>query len=105
MLKYIKRKIREYKQGFPESDLWNLDVEFAKYLLPRLKRFKEVQLELESIPNVPEIENLEDWIDALNKMIESFEIIVSEDYYTVSDYEKIKEGLQVFAKYYNFLWH
>jgi hypothetical protein len=75
-------------------------------MLPRLKRFREIDLSLPA--NITD----EDWKVILDKIIEAFELIKFEweDEYnsTIDEYkereEKIKEGLSLFAKYYRDLW-
>ena len=62
------------KNGFPDSDIWNLDWSIAKYTLPRLKRLKEVQ---HGFPG--DLETIEEWDEILDKIIITFDRIVRED--------------------------
>ena len=90
------------KYGFCESDLWDLDHTFAKYMLPRLKMFR---LDLDHCP----IEDFEQWCAMVDKMVYAMEMIVSEvSWCGQGDYEEIEarvqEGLELFGKYFRGLW-
>lgn len=114
------------------KETWSLDITFAKYIIPRLKKFKELN---NGYPGTEEVNTPEKWDEALDKMIQAFEYVIDLDEYWLDDprydytdimfgdnkefYEKIKEnkitedirrlaaineGLQLFAKYYMNLW-
>lgn len=114
------------------KETWSLDVNLAKYILPRLKKFKELN---NGYPGLDEVDTPEKWDEALDKMIQAFEYVIDLDEYWLDDprydytdimfgdnkelYESIvenkrmedirrlaaiKEGLQLFAKYYMSLW-
>lgn len=95
------------------KETWNLDITFAKYIIPRLKKFKNLN---NGYPGREEMDTPEKWDEALDKMIQAFEYVVNEfDWwvdnpkYDCFDEEKriqavINEGLQLFAKYYMDLW-
>lgn len=86
------------KNGFPDSDIWNLDWSIAEYTLPRLKRLKEVQ---HGFPG--DLETIEEWDEILDKIIITFDRIVKEDV-NVEHEKEITEGLDLFRKYYFSLW-
>ena len=107
------------------KETWSLDVTLAKYIIPRLKKFKELE---NGYPGRDEMDTPEKWDDALDKMIQAFEYVIDYDSYWIGDqkydyfslsYEEgrektienlraedirrlaaINEGLQLFAKYY-----
>lgn len=116
------------------KETWNLDVTFAKYIIPRLKKYKEVSI---TYPGLGEMDTPEKWDEALDKMIQAFEYIIDLDEYWLDNpkydyfnyvdefgknterYEEVKEnkkaednrrlvvideGLLLFAKYYMHLW-
>lgn len=114
------------------KETWSLDVNLAKYIIPRLKKFKKLN---NGYPGIGEMNTPEKWDEALDKMIQAFEYVIDLDEYWIDDpkydytdimfgknkefYEKIKEnkitedirrlaaideGLQLFAKYYMSLW-
>ena len=104
-IRYIHRKIYYFYQkrirGFSDRDLWSLDHTFAKFIIPRLKKFKEnlygfplcfieeidpdywdhenfikrtddQQYEIDT-----KIKNI--WISKIDSMIRAFELIVSDN--------------------------
>ena len=114
------------------KETWSLDITFAKYIIPRLKKFKELN---NGYPGIEEVNTPEKWDEALDKMIQAFEYVIDWDEYWLDDprydytdimfgddkelYESIvenkrmedirrltaiNEGLQLFAKYYMRLW-
>lgn len=93
----IQRVIR----GFSDDELWNLDVTIAKFVLPRLKRFRK---NINGYPGDFKDEN--EWYDVLDKMIQAFDLIAESGYYLPNDknYRIIEDGLDLFRKYYSCLW-
>lgn len=114
------------------KETWSLDVNLAKYIIPRLKKFKELN---NGYPGIGEMNTPEKWDEALDKMIQAFEYVIDLDEYWLDDpkydytdimfsddkelYESvienkrtedvrrlvaINDGLQLFAKYYMNLW-
>ena len=95
--KYNKKLRKDIKQnGFDKSECWNLDITIAKFILPRLKYFRETTI---SYPQADM--GLDGWHEILDKMIYSFDEILKDD---STDQDKIQEGLELFAKYYMNLW-
>lgn len=132
-IRYFCRKIIErIRYGFPLEESWDFRSGCTKYVLPRLKHFRN------NLNGYPCDLSMEEWELVLDKMIWSFEHmedhispIYSDDYdhrfsvektetgtlYTplnetgTIDYtpveehnKKIQEGLNLFAKYYQNLW-
>lgn len=130
-----KDKWDEYKEqrlsrGFDDTECWNLNTTFAKYILPRLKVFEE---HTNLYP--PNMTNTE-WHVIINKMITAFEYYVNEDEtliqieifgctfdkYIMSEHADSKEkwqqymdvmeergkvkdeGFELFGKYFQHLW-
>ena len=62
---------------FSRKELWNLDLYLAKIIRDGLKQFKK--MERYSYP--PEFSNPEDWENALDKMINAFDIIESSTFF------------------------
>lgn len=94
-----KHATQKVLRGFTDEDMWNLDVTFAKFALPRLKRYAEAG---QTHPcDLSETE----WDIVLSRMIDSFEHIAGEDYMggdVVPEY--VQEGLDLFARYFMALW-
>ena len=101
--KKLKRLFRfsyqKQKRGFSDKDTWNLDVTFARFIVPRLIRFKEMN------HGFPADLTDDSWNSILDDMIYSFESITKEfDHNFVPDNDRIQKGLDLFAKYYRGLW-
>jgi hypothetical protein len=112
------------RNGWDSSDTWSLQFTISKFILPRLKYFKKVNngipngiYEKHRDPNRKVSENtklaLEEWNVKLDKMILAFQRIIDEDedFHDWKDkkywdkQEKIKkDGLKLFAKYFEDLW-
>lgn len=105
---------KEYQQqrlerGFDDSELWSLDSTITSFILPRLKRFKEITC------GYPSDISEQEWNDKLEKMITAFEYLENEDLGlddTKSGIDRwaarekvINEGLELFIKHYNSLWY
>jgi hypothetical protein len=111
-------------RGFDDSVTWDLDGIFVKFILPRLKRFREIEklgvpgklcyLSPEDENKLTETENdfyyskvHAQWNEILDKMILAFELI-EKDELSIENYEeqnkKIEEGLNLFVQYFRDLW-
>lgn len=69
-------------------------------ILPRLRRFKEVNI------GYPGSLTPEAWDEILDKMIAAFAFGASEERWNAdqAEYDKHREGLELFAKYFWDLW-
>lgn len=82
------------------EELWSLDCTIAKFVLPRLKKFKEIS------PSSPLDFSKEEWQDILDHMIYAMEY-VSDDkkwYSPDIDHQKVDDGLDYFGRYLTLLW-
>ena len=101
----IKSLINKYKNrikyGFFDDETWNLDYTMAKFILPRLKRFRDIT---KCYP--PELKSLDEWQKILDKMIWGFDSIVNgyDDFLNPEHNKKQQEGLDLFSKYFTALW-
>lgn len=109
-LKYLWQKLT---RGFSDEITWNLNTELAKWLLPRLKRFKELA------NGYPPNLTPEEWEENLDKVIHALEIEVYEEdvklwsmfsnddaktaYYKKLEKER-EEGLKILGEYMGYLW-
>ena len=98
---YIKQKWQKLTRGYSDEELWNLDYTICKWLLPRLKTFKE---ETNSYPST--LTSPKEWDDILEKIILALELhssdLPSNKEQTRS--EQIREGFELFGKYFWNLW-
>jgi hypothetical protein len=97
-LRRIKRSIKFWWQrrtrGWDDSETWNLDYHTAKFLVPRLIRFKELTNAYP--PNLSKNE----WDAVLDQMIKSFKSCESCFY----DAAALKDGYRLLAEYHSYLW-
>lgn len=97
---FFQRQIR----GWDNSVTWSLDYSLSKIILPRLKKFKELH------NGYPNGLTSEKWEEILDKMIFAFEFLGSEDRWDKigvkynGDWDRAKEGIKLFGKYYMDLW-
>ena len=95
-----KRQAKKKRNKSIYRDTWNLDWAIAKFIHPRLVRFKEVT-------NChPCLLSEQEWDDVLDKMIKAFELIITKDLWSISAEEEkqINDGLDLFRKWYFDLW-
>lgn len=89
-----------------DNELWSLDFTLAKYILPRLEKYRN--MERMSYPS--KLSGEEEWNDILDKMIYAFKYVIERDnFYFDYDTEKerikkYKEGMNLFAEYFMELW-
>lgn len=87
-------------RGFDDSDTWHLDVVIARFALPRLKRFKELN------NGFPGDSTPENWAAEIDDMIYSLNAIVEmerETSYEV-DSDRFYRGLTLFGMRFRELW-
>ena len=99
----IKRSIKFFWQrtirGWDDSETWSLDAALSKLIVPRLKRFKEVNICYP--PNMTP----QEWDEKLDLMIEAFEFYSGEQYCASGEeLKKHQKGLNLFAKHFGKLW-
>ena len=101
------RQYKKRRKNRMYIDTFNLDYNISKYILPRLKIFKETHMTLP--PNLIE----EEWNNILDKMILAFQLYVYEDFSEClfknkKEYEiktkQLNDGLDLFRKYFFDLW-
>jgi len=112
---YLKKTDKRYKnhvkqlkeRGFSSAETWALDSVICEFVLPRLKRFREITISYP--PNLTP----EKWNDIIDKMIFAFDwslMCEEDDYYNLDEetkkanWEKYTEGMKLFAEYFRDLW-
>lgn len=87
-----KREIAE--RGFDDSETWSLEVTFAKFMLPRFIRFRELHKE--------RIAEDAEFVEAMNDIRQMLEVTAKD---VARDNEKIVDkGLEAFKNYFFRLW-
>ena len=105
--RYKKHAAQLKKDGFSDSETWALDSCICKFILPRLKRFKKVNI---GYPGGDV--TWEAWNEILDKMIFAFEwsLTCEDECRILSQDEQDKmwanfeEGMSLFAQYFRHLW-
>ncbi len=84
MIFRLKRKIKFFFQrlfrGFDDSDTWDLQDTFHRWLLPRLKRFRDITC---GYPIC--YKSYEQWVKELNKRVNQLDSIVNINEFDFSD--------------------
>ena len=95
-----KRQAKKKRNKSIYRDTWNLDAAIAKFVLPRLIRFREVH------NGHPCQLTSEEWDEKIDKMIDAFTLIVTKDLWCINNDEqkRIDDGLDTFREYYFHLW-
>lgn len=88
-----KFKKQRIERGFDDTELWNFDTTILRFVLPRLKVFKE-----QTCAYPTDFNSLEEWKECIEKMIKSVEEILTDGYN--ADYE----GFELFKKHFFDLW-
>jgi len=109
--KRYARHIAQLKtNGFSDSETWSLDSVICKFILPRLIRFKEVNI---GFPGGWEDIDFKKWDAMLDEMIFSFDWSLNSEedkYDKLTEEERAKNwkrydaGMQIFAKWFRHLW-
>lgn len=89
--------------GFDYADSWDLDMSIMAFILPRLVHLRDVGT---SYPSSKGINSMEEWINILNEIIDSFYLYLSKDIYSMTGNERLKilSGRQLFCEYFEALW-
>jgi hypothetical protein len=105
--RFFRLKWQKITRGWDDSETWCLRAPFARFILPRLKRFKQLKA------GHPYDITAEEWDIILDKMIFAFESVIKEedskDYnepieQSIERWAKIQEGFDLFGKWYLQLW-
>jgi len=102
----IKRSLRFFYQrltrGWDDSEIWNLEAELARHILPRLRRFKQLN------NGYPDSLTPEAWDEILEEMIHAFNFRAANMDQQMDalaeTHERVQKGLELFGKYYCHLW-
>lgn len=100
--KRSRKFVEQYKKhGWCLAELWNLDHEFAKWMLPRLKAFKKYKC------GCPANMEIAEWDEILDNIIIGLEIMVDADRnwnYDIEDDKIVTKAMELFGKYIRGLW-
>lgn len=117
-----KKWLKQHNKYVSNDELWDLDSTICKWMIPRLKQFKKINM---AYPGVEPMDTPEKWDDALDKMIRAFELALydpidldenlsprDDDSYNHEKYKvvaekwknEVDEGLHLFATWFCALW-
>ena len=74
-----------HKHDYPVEEVWNTYHTLSQIIVPRLQSFKALE-------------------NAIQKMIDAFELLKYAASYTEDDERRIEQGLDLFRKFYRNLW-
>jgi len=103
-LKPADKRYKMYKKqlktnGFSDTETWNFDYVIASFIIPRLKRFREIN------NGFPEQLGEKGWNKVLDAMIRGFELqVLDKDNCTDLDYENIEDAWKLLSEYRRDLW-
>ena len=89
-----------HKNDFPIEEVWNTDNTIAQLIVPRLQAFKA----LDKHGYCPHFKGMREWNNAIQKMIDAFELLKYNSSFSEEEQKTIKEGLDLFCKHYRNLW-
>jgi len=114
---YLEKDDKRYKDhvnqlkvdGFSDAETWSLDSVIAEFVLPRLKRFKDIHAAH------PADLTEDEWKEKLDEMIYAFDWVLKsdemdDDYMKLSNEElklnwkRHEKGMKLFSKHFTNLW-
>lgn len=103
------------KYGFHFEEIWNLDTEFAYFILVRLVHYRKVALGVPcnflsgtdkygNVGPAPGNVDYKRWCTVLDKMIRGFYLYLTKDFPDKKEEKIIAKGMQLFAENWRSLW-
>lgn len=89
-----------HKHDYPVEEVWNTYHTLSQIIAPRLQSFKA----LEKHGYCPDFKGMCEWNNAIQKMIDAFELLKYAASYTEDEERRIEQGLDLFRKFYRNLW-
>ena len=90
------------RNGIRDVELWSLHRTIAKFIYPRLRKYRSINQIGEKHPMG---ETIESWDLKLGKMERAFRLILVDDWeYSATEEKMIDEGLQLFKDWFLHLW-
>ena len=87
------------KHDYPIDEVWGTYHYLAQLIAPRLMAFKA----LDKYGYCPAFKDMREWNDAIQKMIDAFELMKYATTYSEEEEQAIVQGLDLFSKYYRYL--
>ena len=96
----IKHFFQRLIKGYDDSETWNMDLSFYRWLYPRLKRFTIL------CDNYPaRCKNLSEWTDEIEDIVDLLRKIINEDYFfSIESDEDKRKVMDWFHNNVDHLW-
>jgi len=98
LIRSVKFFWQRLTRGWDDSETWCLDAHLAKWLLPRLKRFKEVNC------GYPPSLTSDKWDEKIDDIIFAMERVANEELMDTADHKRYDKGIKAFSEYWRDLW-
>ncbi len=89
-----------HKNDFPIEEVWGTYHTLSQLIVPRLLAFKA----LEKHGRPADFKDIQEWNNTIQKMIDAFELMKYATTYSEEEEHAIVQGLDLFSKYYLYLW-
>ena len=92
-----------HRHDYPIAEIWNTYQVLADFIAPRLRTFKDH----DKHGYCSVFRDMNEWNQAIQIMIDAFELLRDKDdkgVYTSEEDETIRHGLELFGKYFRYLW-
>lgn len=89
-----------HKHDYPIEEVWNTENTLAQLIAPRLVSFRD--LEKHGAPD--DFQDMRQWNNAIQKMIDAFELMKYVRCLSEEEDKTVSEGLALFCKYFRHLW-
>lgn len=106
LLRELRFFVQHNVYGFADDETWSLDYTLAKWIIPRLKRFKRI-----GCISVPSGLTQKEWEGITQKILHTFCLVEKDDGARDFLYDNTKkgqkeydEGMKLFSKYFLHLW-
>lgn len=95
----MEKKNWSHKNDFQIEEVWGTYHTLSQLIVPRLLAFKA----LDKHGYCPDFKDMREWNNAIQKMIDAFELMKYATTYSEVEEHTIVQGLALFSKYYRYL--
>ena len=95
----MEKKNWSHKNDFQIEEVWGTYHTLSQLIVPRLLAFKA----LDKHGYCPDCKDMREWNNAIQKMIDAFELMKYATTYSEVEEHTIVQGLALFSKYFRYL--
>jgi hypothetical protein len=95
----MEKKNWSHKNDFQIEEVWGTYHTLSQLIVPRLLAFKA----LDKYGYCPDFKDMREWNNAIQKMIDAFELMKYATTYSEVEEHTIVQGLALFSKYFRYL--